>query len=362
MPATNRLRAPYEVLCQLFGHPQHHPDSGERVAWDVDVDGQRIRIVDEGKLNRAGARTFDGTMFDAPNATWSVAGSDDKKLVDACKTISVRVIAAVAKQSGARTLSADDKVLLNQLVRDGLPLGEAMKQVRTRLADDGARAAYAWPIVEVVLPLTGKAAAAPKPTRAGEEGEGGEGDEGEGEGGEGDEGDEGDEGAGGDDVGDADVSDDDDRPAPAPKATRPASRAKPPAYDGDVDMGGQLSGLARLLGALKTTPAAKPAVAAKPSAPTAAAKPPAAATKPAQPAAKPAADPPSAKPAPAPKPMAAKPMAAKPTAAKPTATKPAAKPAAPAAKKPAPKKPAAKPALKRPAAKPAAKKPAAKKR
>lgn len=128
-------------MCKVLGHPTHHPASGERVAWDVDVDGARARIADH-----KGEQPQGSNIFEAVHVTWRVEASDDEQLAWICSTLSERVIAAAAARTGARTLTTEDKAALNGLLRAGVPLGEAMKRVRTQLVDGDARSLYQWPM------------------------------------------------------------------------------------------------------------------------------------------------------------------------------------------------------------------------
>jgi hypothetical protein len=144
--STSRLRAPYEIMCKVIGHPVHRPETGERVAWDVDIDGARVRIADHKDDHPVGSN-----IFEAKHTIWHVHADDDERLTWACMRLADRVIEAVAKQNGARTLTAEDKVALNGLIKAGVPLAEAMTRVRTQLVDGGARALYQWPMKDLPL-------------------------------------------------------------------------------------------------------------------------------------------------------------------------------------------------------------------
>lgn len=148
--ASTRLRAPYDILCKVIGNPTHRPATGERVAWDVDIDGARVRIADHKDDHPVGSN-----IFEAKHAIWHVEAREEDALAWACSRLAERVIEAVANASGARTLTADDKEALNALIKQGVPLAEAMKRVRMQVVDGDARALYQWPMknIPLVTPL-----------------------------------------------------------------------------------------------------------------------------------------------------------------------------------------------------------------
>jgi hypothetical protein len=119
----------------VIGNPVHHPATGERVAWDVVVEGAAVRVSGRG-----------GQVLVLPHVLWDVTASDQPTLVRACRALADLVIAALAKTQGARTLSHEDRAFVNQLLRDGVALGEAMKRVRTRVDDAELRRVYGWPL------------------------------------------------------------------------------------------------------------------------------------------------------------------------------------------------------------------------
>lgn len=138
-------------MCRVLGHPEHHPASGERVVWDVDIDGARARIVDE----KIGIDPTTGSpgmnIFEARHSIFVVDAKDDEALAWVCSTLSERVIAAAAAASGARTLTPEDKIVLNGLLKAGMSLNDAMKRVRTQLVEGDARSLYRWPLKDAAL-------------------------------------------------------------------------------------------------------------------------------------------------------------------------------------------------------------------
>src|ERR1041385_6789175 len=122
MPATSRIRAPYDILCAVIGNPVHHPESGARVAWKVVVDGAAAVLHDH-----KDDKPLHSTIFEAAHALWTVEANDDEQLAWVCSRIAERVIEAVAKKDGQRTLTADDKAAVNPLLKKGVPLAQAMK-------------------------------------------------------------------------------------------------------------------------------------------------------------------------------------------------------------------------------------------
>jgi hypothetical protein len=156
---TSRLRAPYDVLCRVIGNPMHRPNPGERVAWQIDLDGAKARVHshDDDKPVQLGERT---SIFESPTAIWHVEADDDAQLTWVCAHVAERVIESISKTTGPRTLSAADKVELNNLMKHGMSLSEAMKRVQLRADDKQARSLYAWPMKDMPLPF------APAPTSA----------------------------------------------------------------------------------------------------------------------------------------------------------------------------------------------------
>ncbi len=207
--AKSRLRAPYEVLCAVIGNPVHKPRPGERVAWDVDVDGARARFhahPDDRPVGWGGQTS----IFETDDAIWRVEAVDDEQLAWVCTRVAERVIEAVAKKSGPRTLSAEDKAAVNALLKQGVSLSAAMKQVQAQPDDTRARRRYGWPPVEVTPASRGH-------------GDGDDDDDGDGGGGGGDDGGGGGHGAGG---GVASPS------ATPPAAAKPASPSSKPVATG----------------------------------------------------------------------------------------------------------------------------------
>jgi hypothetical protein len=336
MTAQSLVRAPYAILCEVLGHPQHRPPSGERVLWAIDVGGTRASMREQVKAKPS------VDLFDAPDALWLVTADDDAKLAVVCKDVTRRVIEAASKKAGGRALRPEDKTKLNELVRAGVPLGEAMKRVRTEIVDDHARALYAWPIVEAAPPVAAPAKAErARPAAA----SGGDEDAGlEDEGGD-DVGD--DDGPADDEAGDApDIGDDIEGGAFAGLRVEESEEPPPPGktpyvptFDGDVGDGRAHAAWSRKMEKVNADIAAKSATTTKqPLAKTTAAAPakPAAAKTPAAKTPAPAAK----KAPPAPKKTAPAPAQKKPAPSKPAAKKSAAKQTA--AKKPAAKKPASK--------------------
>jgi len=139
--AQTKLRAPFPALRSILGEPDD--DDGDKVStsWRLELEGVRIHVADHQEdPDRKGPACRRVASYD-----WTVSAADDAKLAKACKALSAKVVAAVIG-TGARSLSSEDRDRLNALIKTGVKLADAMKQVRLTLNEEEVKKRFAWPI------------------------------------------------------------------------------------------------------------------------------------------------------------------------------------------------------------------------
>lgn len=137
-----KLRAPYAVLATIFGPPFRDRPEKCSTFW-----GLRSEADDEANAcvrdHIVDPERFDVKAFRAePVYDWDVLATSQGVGMTFCRWLSGQVI---AKISEVKTLSPDAKAKLNKLIAEGVPIGEAMKQVTLEKPTDLAKR-FAWPI------------------------------------------------------------------------------------------------------------------------------------------------------------------------------------------------------------------------
>jgi hypothetical protein len=139
---TSKLRAPYGILATLLGPPSRDRPEKCSTFWALrsEADDEAGACI---KDRIADTERFDVKAFRAePVYDWDVLATTQGVGMTFCRWLSGLVI---AKISEVKTLSPEAKQLLNKLIAEGVPMGEAMKQVTLEKPADLAKK-YAWPI------------------------------------------------------------------------------------------------------------------------------------------------------------------------------------------------------------------------
>lgn len=141
-----KLRAPFGVLQQLLGSPDDD-DVPEKCStcWSVPMPGMDGVHVDIQDWQDEDDSTFKLNVFRGlPSYDWDIWAADEATARKFCTWLSQRVIDKVRE---VKTLSPEGKAKLNELLRSGVSLADAIKQVPPESSDELARR-FAWPIVD----------------------------------------------------------------------------------------------------------------------------------------------------------------------------------------------------------------------
>lgn len=139
---TSKLRAPYGILAMLLGPPFKDRPEKCSTYWAVCSETDRSVGAEIKDIVGDGDR-FEVKAFRAePFHDWDVRASTQGVGMTFCRWLSGQVIAKVGE---IKTLTPDAKALLNKLLAEGVPMGDAMKQVTLERPADVAKK-YAWPI------------------------------------------------------------------------------------------------------------------------------------------------------------------------------------------------------------------------
>lgn len=137
---TSKLRAPYSVLATLLGPPFKDRPEKCSTYWALrsEADDEAFACIKDFADTPIDTKAFRAE----PVHDWDVQATTQGVGMTFCRWLSGQVI---AKLSEVKTLSADAKATLNKLIAEGVPMGEAMKQVTLEKPTDLAKR-YAWPI------------------------------------------------------------------------------------------------------------------------------------------------------------------------------------------------------------------------
>lgn len=138
-----RLRAPFAALAQILGPPDKVVPEKCSTAWKLrneNITDNRVVLKDTQDEDDA---SFSVSKFRGlPSYDWEVRAADKETATRFCRWLSAQVIDVVRS---VRTLDAAGKARLNELLRSGVPLNEAMKSV-TLVSSQNAATQFAWPI------------------------------------------------------------------------------------------------------------------------------------------------------------------------------------------------------------------------
>lgn len=137
-----QLRAPFGMLRQLLGPPSDDTPEKCSTLWCLrgEMDRERVMLKDWQDEDDS---SFKVDAFRAqPTYDWEVWAPNQQVASKFCRWLSAQVI---ARLRDVKTLSAEGKAELNRLIREGVPLAEAMKRVPVQ-SPDAIEQRFAWPI------------------------------------------------------------------------------------------------------------------------------------------------------------------------------------------------------------------------
>jgi hypothetical protein len=138
------LRAPYAMLARVLGEPDDDDVPEKCSTWWM-VRGAKKEIVVVEDWQDEDDRSFDVVQFRMlPHYDWRVIGNKKDEVEAFCRWCSSRVI---EEAKSVRTLTPEAKAKVNELIKNGVSLNDAMKQAATWAAQDAGER-FAWPVVK----------------------------------------------------------------------------------------------------------------------------------------------------------------------------------------------------------------------
>ncbi|HEY4244528.1 MAG TPA: hypothetical protein VGM88_32160 [Kofleriaceae bacterium] len=148
------MRAPFTALGQILGTPDRDLPEKVTTMWSIRAQGvaeERLWLRDR-QEDPTGFKLADFRAL--PHFDWEVWADSQEIAHTFARWLSGRVIEVVRS---IRTLDAEAKVRMNELLRAGASMDEAMKQVKLNGAEAVATR-FAWPIPDEAKPAKSKRA------------------------------------------------------------------------------------------------------------------------------------------------------------------------------------------------------------
>jgi hypothetical protein len=143
MGADSVLRAPYAMLARVIGEPNDDLDTPEKCSTFWMVRGPKKEIIIVQDFQDEDDTSFKVDQFRMlPHYDWQVIGNKKDEVEAFCRWCSSRVIEEL---KSVRTLTPEAKAKVNELIKNGVALNDAMKQAATWAAQD-AGDRFAWPV------------------------------------------------------------------------------------------------------------------------------------------------------------------------------------------------------------------------